>query len=158
MQEESQVGSKKQEEKTQNLCGKADLKEELRKDYTNLQGVYWAKLAVLITVALIVIVQSWYDVRGLLVAACTFAATILFDIIVVKLSNKGPKTKHKNWCIALLVLVIIVLIGTLVLLISDYIPTGLLANVISWCLRILMIFLGICGPCTELVFNKPNND
>lgn len=154
MQDQSKI----HEEKISNEDNQAKLIEELRKDYTNLQALYWTKLVTLTVFAFVTIFKSVNNIRELVVGAFIFSATILFDIIVVILSNKGPKTKHSKWCIALLVIVIIVLAGAAVLLLSDYVPQGIYESIIAWFLRLLLIFIGVCGPYTELTFNKPNDD
>lgn len=131
----------------------------IRKDYTNLQLVYMAKLFLFIIIAVAAVVQTRNNFHSLAVNACTYSIGIVFDFIVVILTNNGPKTKNiYRVKIAAWIPTCTLGMGLIILFSSYNPPQGTLKYILSWSFRLLMIAESILGPYTELSLNKPNDD
>lgn len=131
----------------------------IRRDYTNLQIVYIAKLFLFIIIAVAAVVQTRDSFHSLAVNACTYSIGIVFDFIVVILTNNGPRTKNIDRVkIAFLIPVVTLGLG-LIILFGSYDPdSGLVEDILSWSIRLLMISESFLGPYTELSLNRPNDD
>lgn len=131
----------------------------IRRDYTNLQIVYIAKLFLFIIIAGAAVVQTRDNFHSLAVNACTYSIGIVFDFIVVILTNNGPRTKNIDRVkIAFLIPVATLGLG-LIILFGSYDPdSGLVEDILSWSIRLLMISESFLGPYTELSLNRPNDD
>lgn len=129
-----------------------------RKDYTNLQIVYWAKIIVFTIVSVATVLQTLNNFQALTAGGFTYCAGILFDFVVIIINNKGPKTKHMLLCKIALGITIFVISIPVVLWLSSYNLSEELENVFSWFIRVSIICCGILDPYTELKLNKPNDD
>lgn len=132
--------------------------DNIRGDYTNLQLVYKAKMFMFAVISIATVVQTRNDFHSLVIGSCTYSIGIVFDFLVVLLTNNGPKIKKIKWSKVSFGLALTVFGGGLVLLFSSYEPQGYTELLLTWVIRICMVAVGLLGPYTELAFNRPNDD
>lgn len=130
----------------------------MRKDYTNLQLVYGAKLCIFTIVSIATILQTLNNFQALIAGGFTYCVGILFDFVVIIFTNNGPKTKHLLLCKIALGITVFVVSIPVVLWLSNYRLSEEFENVFSWIIRVSMVCCGILDPYTELKLNKPNDD
>ena len=140
-----------------------------KNSYTNLGSAYIVKTIVLLFVGCITI--AFADTfRTTFIGALTTLSGISFDLVIVAISNNGPRQKWPRKMakiassitigICFCILLYFVTNGTeLVNNIRDYYISraGERADIGCWVIKAAILIFSLIGPITEYFFNKPND-
>lgn len=148
---------------------KSNKNKKVENSYTNLGTTYIVKIFILAFVGIITI--AFADTFTMtFIGALTTLSGISFDLVIVSISNNGPRRKWPRKIakvasaisigICFLILVYFVIKETKMMNdIRDYYfsNTGEHAYIGCWVIKVVILIFSVIGPATEYFYNKPND-
>lgn len=149
---------------------KRNRNKTVKNSYTNLGTAYKAKMFVLLFVGLVTVACA-DTFESTLIGTLTTLSGICFDLVIVSISNYGPRQKWimrmAKFASSIIICICISIIVYFIAKESEMVNSIRIwylniakdnANLGLIIIKIIIIIFSVIGPLTEYYYNKPNDN